>query len=129
MIRYGIPGCIRSDNGSEFIAKKVKAWLRENGIRITYIEPGSPWQNSYVESLNSRLRYECLSTELFTSIGEARYVISEWQREYNLERPHSSLKRRTPAEVYQQFIKPPSLRSAGFMQRCKNEQLGGEYYH
>jgi transposase InsO family protein len=75
---YGILARIRSDNGSKFIAMKAKAWISENGIRITYIEPGSPWQNSYVESLNSRLRYESLSTELFPSIEEAGYAISKW---------------------------------------------------
>ena len=93
MLCYGIPGCIRSDHGSEFIAKSVKRWLAENGVGIMYIDPGSPWQNCYVESLNSRLRDECLNTELFTSLPEAQLVIADWRDEYNNERPHGGLRR------------------------------------
>jgi transposase InsO family protein len=100
MVHYGIPGCIRSDNGSEFIADIIKKYLEENGIHITYIEPGSPWQNGYVESLNARLRDECLNRELFTSLLEAQVVLAEWQREYNEHRPHGALKYKTPASVY-----------------------------
>lgn len=100
MVNYGIPGCIRSDNGSEFVAGAIKEWLAENGIGITYIEPGSPWQNPYVESLNARLRDECLNRELFSSILEAQIVLADWQKKYNQERPHGALRFRTPAQVY-----------------------------
>ena len=67
MLKYGIPGCIRSDKGREFIAAKVRQWLVENGIGIIYIEPGSPWENPYVESLNAKLRDESLNREVFLS--------------------------------------------------------------
>lgn len=104
MLDYGIPGCIRSDNGSEFIASSVKDWLEQNGIRIMYIDPASPWQNPFVESLNGRLRDECLNRELFDSLTEAKYILNQWRTEYNTERPHSSLKWQTPLQVFQKFI-------------------------
>ena len=129
MLRCGIPGCIRSDNGSEFIAESVKRWLAENGVGIMYIDPGSPWQNPYVESLNSRLRYECLNTELFTSLPEAQFVIADWREEYNRERPHGGLGRQTPAMVYERFIQPSSLRENGWMVDETNRQTVKEYYH
>ena len=109
MLRYGIPGCIRSDNGSEFIASRIKEWLKENGVGIQYIEPASPWQNPYVESLNGRMRDECLNRELFTSLLEAQVVIDDWRKEYNSERPHSGIDFRTPNEVFQSFIGSCSL--------------------
>lgn len=113
MLKYGIPGCIRSDNGSEFIAAKIKDWLAENGIGIMYIEPGSPWENCYVESFNGRLRDETLSRELFTHILEARVVLGDWRQEYNTERPHGSLSGQTPAQVYEKFITPSSRSELG----------------
>jgi len=78
-----------SDNGSEFIAKAVQAWLSENAIKTTYIDPGSPWQNGYVESFHGRLRDECLNREQFWTLTEARVVIEDYRREYNTFRPHS----------------------------------------
>lgn len=123
MVRYGIPGCIRSDNGSEFIAAHVKLWLEENGVGIMYIEPSSPWQNPYVESLNGRLRDECLNRELFSSLLEAQIVLDDWRKEYNYERPHGSLRFQTPAEVYEQFIGAGSLREPA----CRLQQTTGEY--
>lgn len=109
MLQFGIPGCIRSDNGSEFIATRVKEWLESNGVGIQYIEPGSPWQNPYVESLNGRLRDECLNRELFTSLLEAQIVIDDWKQEYNEERPHSGIDFRTPKEVFEEFIGSGSM--------------------
>ncbi len=113
MLQYGIPGCIRSDNGSEFISDKVKQWLAENGIGIMYIEPASPWENPYVESLNNRLRDECLNRELISHLKEAQVILDDWREEYNQERPHGSLYGRTPQEVFAEFISPCSLRSQG----------------
>ncbi|PIE67091.1 MAG: hypothetical protein CSA23_05965 [Deltaproteobacteria bacterium] len=63
----GLPNCIRSDNGPEFISKRVKGWLNEVGVRTLFIEPGAPWQNGYVESFNSRFRDELLNMEIFNS--------------------------------------------------------------
>ena len=104
MFTYGIPACIRSDNGSEFINEQVKKWLAENGIGISYIEPGSPWENPYVESFHARLRDESLNRELFTSILEAKVVLADWREEYNNCRPHGALGYRTPKAVYRKYM-------------------------
>jgi hypothetical protein len=94
----GWPEFLRSDNGPEFVAQKLKAWLTEAGTQTHYIEPGSPWQNGYGESFHSRLRDECLNAEVFAHLAEAQVVIELWRREYNEERPHSSLGYLTPTE-------------------------------
>jgi transposase InsO family protein len=94
----GAPAGLRSDNGPEFIAKALRAWLAAAKIETLYIEPGSPWENGYAESFNSKLRDEFLEREEFASLLEARVLSQEWRREYNEVRPHSSLGYRTPAE-------------------------------
>ena len=71
MIQYGVPGYIRSDNGPEFIATKVQKWLRDSQIKAIYIDPGSPWQNGYIEGFHSRFRYECLSRERLLNLRTA----------------------------------------------------------
>ena len=91
MMQYGIPEHIRSDNGTEFIAGKIQRWLRVNQIKTLYIEPGSPWQNGYIESFHSRFRDECLNREWLLNLREARVVIEDWRQYYNTERPHSRL--------------------------------------
>ena len=96
MITYGIPGHIRSDNGSEFIAQKGQKWLKDNEIKTLYIDPGSPWQNGYIESFHSRFRDECLDREVLLNLREARVVIEDWRQHYNRERPHSRLGYRSP---------------------------------
>lgn len=93
----GIPEHIRSDNGSEFTAKAIRKWLGNIGVRTLYIEPGSPWENGYIESFNGKMRDELLNGELFTTLDEARYLIEKWRVEYNQIRPHSSLGYRPPA--------------------------------
>lgn len=95
---HGAPAFLRSDNGPEFIAREVKHWLGQTGIATDYIEPGSPWENSYSESFNSRLRDELLDREIFTTLLEACTLIEEHRRQYNEERVHSSLGYRTPTE-------------------------------
>jgi putative transposase len=94
---HGAPQYLRSDNGSEFIAKIVQQWLRENRIRTLYIEPGSPWQNGFVESFHGRFRDECLNREQLWTLTEARVVIEDYRREYNQFRPHSKLGYQSPA--------------------------------
>ena len=94
----GAPQHLRSDNGSEFIATKVKDWLGKNNIATLYIEPGSPWENAYSETFNSRMRDEFLNRELFTSLAEAQLLAEEYRQEYNHRRPHSALNYRTPAD-------------------------------
>ena len=102
LLRYlfavrGCPSYIRSDNGPEFVSKAVKRWLKKSGVKTLYIAPGSPWENGYVESFNSRLRDELLNGEIFLSIGELRYVADRWRMDYNHYRPHSSLDYMAPA--------------------------------
>lgn len=101
----GAPAFLRSDNGSEFVAGRVRGWLADKQIATLYIEPGSPWQNAFGESFNGRLRDECLNAEWFGNSREAKVVIESWRQHYNEERPHSSLQYRTPVEfrlAYQQ---------------------------
>ncbi len=90
-ILRGVPSHIRSDNGPEFVAKALQAWMTAVGAKTAYIEPGSPWENGYCESFNSKLRYELLNGEVFYSLAEAQVVIEGWRRHYNTKRPHSSL--------------------------------------
>lgn len=94
---HGAPRYLRSDNGSEFVACAVKEWLAKSGVETLYIEPGSPWQNAYSESFNSRFRDELLNREVFTSLTEAQVLVADYRREYNTERPHSALGYLTPA--------------------------------
>ena len=97
----GIPGYIRSDNGSEFVAKAVQEWIAVVGAKTAYIEPGSPWENGYIESFNARLRDELLNGEIFYTLREAKIVIESWRRHYNAIRPHASLGYKPPApEVF-----------------------------
>ncbi len=96
MVR-GVPGYIRSDNGPEFIAAAIKKWLSESGVRTLYIEPGSPWENGYIESFNGKLRDEVLNREVFYSVREASVLVEDWRLEYNHDRPHSSLNYMTSA--------------------------------
>ena len=93
----GVPVHLRSDNGSEFTAKKVRTWLSRLEIKPLFIEPGSPWENGYVESFNGKMRDELLAREIFYSLKEAQILIEMWRREYNTIRPHSSLGYRPPA--------------------------------
>jgi putative transposase len=94
----GIPDFIRSDNGSEFIADEVKKFLKASDVETLYIEPGSPWENGYIESFNSRLSDELLNGEIFLHIDEVKYVVERWRMDYNHYRPHSSLSYLTLAE-------------------------------
>ena len=96
-ILRGVPDHIRSDNGPEFIAKALRDWIVAVGAKTAYIMPGSPWENGYCESFNSKLRDELLNGEIFYTMKEARIVIESWRRHYNAARPHSSLHYRPPA--------------------------------
>jgi putative transposase len=89
MIELGVPGDIRSDYGPEFVAKKLRKWLAKTGAKILYIEPGSPWENAYCESFNSKMRDEFLNGELFYSLKEARVLAERWRVYFNTERPQS----------------------------------------
>ena len=93
----GTPEYIRSDNGPEFTAKVLRDWLYELEVETLFIEPGSPWENGYIESFNGKLRDELLNREIFTTLLEAQVLIEAWRKEYNQIRPHSSLGYRPPA--------------------------------
>ena len=107
MIHYGVPGYIRSDNGPEFIATTVQQWLNDNRIKTIYIDPGSPWQNGYIERFHSRFRDECLSRELLLNLREARVVIADWRQHYNEDRPHSRLGYLSPEDFIHTKILTP----------------------
>jgi putative transposase len=93
----GIPAHIRSDNGPEFTARAIRKWLERLGVKTLFIEPGSPWENGYIESFNGKLRDELLNLEIFTTLEEAKVLIDQWRREYNQIRPHSARNYRPPA--------------------------------
>ena len=96
-ILRGPPEFIRSDNGAEFIAKKVRAWIEAVGAKTAFITPGSPWENGYCESFNARFRDELLNGEVFYTLREAQILTERWRCHYNTIRPHSSLGYRPPA--------------------------------
>lgn len=97
MIRQGIPQYIRSDNGPEFIANRLREWLHHVGVKAAYIEPGSPCENGYCESFNGTLRDELLNGDIFYGVKEAQALVNQWVRHYNTTRPHSSLGYKPPA--------------------------------
>lgn len=99
MGEHGAPAYLRSDNGGEFIAEQVQAWLAQQGTATVYIEPGHPWENGVAESFNGKFRDECLNREVFWGAAHAQVIVERWRRTYNEERPHSALGYRTPAEV------------------------------
>ena len=102
---------LRSDNGPEFIAKEVQRWLADNQIKTIYIDPGSPWQNGFVESFHARFRDECLNQEQLWTLTEARVVIEDFRCHYNERRPHSKLGYKSPARfaALQALLTPASL--------------------
>jgi putative transposase len=93
----GVPEHIRSDNGPEFTATAVRKWLSQLRVKTLFIEPGSPWENGYIESFNGKMRDELLDREIFTTLEEAKVLINQWRREYNQIRPHSSKNYQPPA--------------------------------
>jgi transposase InsO family protein len=111
----GTPEFIRSDNGAEFTAGAVRDWLSDLGVQTLFIEPGSPWENGYVESFNGKLRDELLDREIFYTLLEGKVLIERWRQEYNTIRPHSALGYRPPAPEATAWFPPPfaSLRTAG----------------
>jgi len=90
-LRHGYPVSIRSDNGPECIAHSLRQWYGQLEVSPLYIEPGSPWENGYVESFNGKLRDEWLNGEVFYRLQEAQIIMEQWRRQYNTCRPHSAL--------------------------------------
>lgn len=93
----GYPEFIRCDNGPEFVATAIRDWCRFSGTGASFIEPGSPWQNPYVESFNARARDELFNREIFDTVREARVLYMDWRHRYNHHHPHSALGWMTPA--------------------------------
>ena len=106
-LTHGCPQYIRSDNGPEFIATRLRQWLGTLEVQPLYIMPGSPWENGYCESFNGKMRFELLNGEIFYTLREAQVILEIWRRHYNTIRPHSSLGGRPPAPVTTQ----PEMRS------------------
>ena len=118
-VTRGVPEHLRSDNGPEFTAKTVRQWLERVGVQTLFIEPGSPWENGYVESFNGKFRDELLNGELFYTLREAKVLIERWRKHYNQVRPHSALGYQPPAPEARRMVvgasatlrspQPPSL--------------------
>jgi transposase InsO family protein len=100
---WGMPTCIRSDNGAEFVAHQVKKWLDDHQIGTHYIDPGSPWQNPFVESFNSIFRTTFLNRWCFLTLAETKFLTQQWVEEYNLIRPHGSLAGLSPLQFLRNF--------------------------
>jgi len=96
-VEHGTPEYLRSDNGPEFTAGLIRKWLERVEVDTLFIEPGSPWENGYVESFNGKFRDEFLNLEILYTLQEAKVLIERWRKEYNTIRPHSSLGYRPPA--------------------------------
>ena len=113
MVAHGTPEHVRSDNGPEFVARNVREWLGRIGVKTLFIEPGSPWENGYFESFNSKLRDELLAGEQFSTLHEAKVLIEQWRRHYNaISRiPRSAIARRHPRRSCRQPLVCPTLRS------------------
>lgn len=114
----GFPGAIRSDNGPEFAAAAIQKWLAAAGTKTIYIEPGSPWENPFIESFHARLRDELLRREEFHSVREARVVLQDHRYFYNNHRPHSSLDYATPAEFAEKWAKDESAGAGSSLQKA-----------
>jgi len=108
----GKVGGVRSDNGPEFAGNAMDGWAYEKGVRLDFIRPGKPNENAFIESFNGRLREECLNDNQFLTMVEAQTIIEAWRRDYNEERPHSSLDGLTPRE---------------FAERHKTESAAGKH--
>ena len=114
----GLPNFIRSDNGPEFTANVISVWLEQLGLDVLYIAPGSPWQNGYAESFNSRFRDEFLSLEEFDSLRTAKRLTCRHREEYNRHRPHSSLDDLTPNEFASQWPASVAVAALPSLQRA-----------
>lgn len=102
-ITRGLPKMIVCDNGPEFISQNLDIWAYQNKVELKFIQPGKPTQNAYIESFNGKFRDECLNQHWFLNLEEARYEIELWRKDYNENRPHSSLRYKTPNEFAKEY--------------------------
>lgn len=121
----GAPEFIRSDNGGEFIAQQVQAWLAAKKAKTIYITPGHPWENPFAESFIGKFRDECLNEELFRDDQEAQVIVESWRQEYNQFRPHSSLGYKTPAEAALSSVGTASSSDKAGRTRGERMRYGG----
>jgi putative transposase len=112
-LTHGVPKYLRSDNGPEFVARAVCQWLGSSGCQTLFINPGSPWENGYIESFFDKLRDECLNREVFRNGQEAQAIVENWRQEYNNYRPHSSLDYLTPAEFARRYYEKNQAEETG----------------
>lgn len=119
----GHPEYLRSDNGPEFVAKAIQKWLGDKGCGTIYINPGSPWENPYIESFNGKFRDECLNMEIFRNGREAQMVVENYRKEYNEVRPHSSLGYLTPEEFAGRMGKCPPATTGPGEKKLKKEAI------
>ena len=96
--RYGVPKCIKVDNGPEFISKELDLWAFTNNVTLDFSRPGKPTDNAFIESFNGKFRQECLNSDWFLSLEDAKSKIQKWRLEYNEFRPHSGIQNMTPKE-------------------------------
>jgi putative transposase len=108
-----LPQEITCDNGPEFVSRRRQAWCAQKGVLLRYIAPGKPMQNGHAESFNGRFREECLNTNWFVHLADARRRIESWRQDYNEQRPHSALAYRTPHEFASLFASPPEAVKQG----------------
>ena len=99
----GFPAYVRCDNGPEFVARAIQDWCRQTGAQTSFIDPGSPWQNPYVESFNSRARDDLFAREIFDSILEVQVLYADWCHVYKVHRPHGALSYQPPAAFARAF--------------------------
>jgi transposase InsO family protein len=137
--RHGAPAYLRSDNGPEFVARRVQLELAAQGLQAYHIQPGSPWENAFGESFNGRFRDECLNVEVYDTVREAQVVHERFRRHDNTKRPHSSLDYRTtllkqgftdlPGINFSPSVKPSSLSANSFIslprQNAKRSPFSG----
>ena len=107
--RIGLPNAVTVDNGPEFAGKVLDEWAYSKQLRLSFIQPGKPQQNAYIESFNGKFRDECLNEHWFVSMRHARQVIEAWRQEYNAERPHSSLGYLAPDRFAESFLTADSM--------------------
>ncbi len=121
---YGKPERIHSDNGPEFAGMALDQWSYRNGVEHTFIQPGKPQQNCYVESFNGKLRDECLNEQWFDSVAQAREIVENWRVDYNEVRPHYSLNQKTPEEYAAELAASPlgGLRGKETFDQSPNKQ-------
>jgi len=105
----GLPQVLVLDNGPEFTSKAMLCWAEERGVKLHFIDPGKPRQNAYIESFNGKFRDECLNQHWFKDLEEAKRMIEEWRKDYNLARPHSPLGYLAPETFRQQQELPLSV--------------------